>query len=515
MVVGMHRSGTSLTARMLAAGGWHPGTDLLASEHEEYYEDAAFVALHRTWTTEDLRGSSSQPDVDSHPDWGVVDARVPPGLGRSRVHLGKRVEAAQAYAAERSRVHGNWVAKDPRVSLHLDVWAQVEDLRFLVVYRNPWDVVDSAVRLGADVFCRRPRVAREAWLGYHLRILRFIREHRDRVMVVGADAVVGADTGVWDALDRWIGMTADRPAALVDPQRFVLRNDSHAIAAIYRDVYPVHTAVLAALDKVADVPRAAPEQRRRKSLVVAGGSLAEGSGIQVIMPCRDDGDFLAEAVASVEQSARATVELTIIDDGSSDPETLRVLDALRASGRQVLRTEGVGLAAARNVACTVSRTGIVLPLDADNRVRVETFSAAHLMIDLDVDIVHGAWSRFGMDTRVVRPPNLALDTLIPHNQIDACALVRRSLLERLGGWDEVLPFWEDWDLWLRSACSGARTHRVDDVLFDYLVRPGSLSERSSTDVPAVAAAIERMMSKDLRIRVRFEAGQLSIDGQPS
>jgi len=509
----MHRSATSLTAQLLASGGWHPGARLLSSEREAYYEDEAFVELNRAWTTDDLDDTECVSPGDSHADWGVIDRRVVPVVGRYQRRNRDRLGSAREYAAMRDFLHGNWVAKDPRGSLHAEVWAGLGDTRFVIVYRNPWDVVDSAVRLGEEVFCRRPGVAREAWLGYQLRLLQLIRDYRERVAVIAAEAVARRPERVWAHLDRWIGMVGGPPSALVDPRRFVQRNDDHAIAGLYRDVYPAHTSVLEAFDDAADIPRSGPPYRSTPSRVLPGGSLPAGTGVQVVIPCRDDGDHIVEAVASVEQHARGPVEMTIVDDGSSDAETLRVLDVLRASGRQIVRTDGVGLPAARNVACGVSRSAMVVPLDADNRLRAAMFDAAQRMPELGAETVHGSWERFGMDAQVVHPPDLALDTLIPHNQIDACAVIRRSLLERLGGWDDALPFWEDWDLWLRVACSGARTHRVDEVLFDYLVRPGALSQRWSIDTTAAAAAMERMMSKDERIRAAFEPGQSPTDGQ--
>lgn len=48
-VVGMHRSGTSLTAKWLAHSGLHVGDELIVRATDNptgHYEDRAFVALH-------------------------------------------------------------------------------------------------------------------------------------------------------------------------------------------------------------------------------------------------------------------------------------------------------------------------------------------------------------------------------------------------------------------------------------------------------------------------------------
>ena len=493
---------------MLAAGGLHPGEELLSGEQDDYFEDAAFVGLHRKWLGSRFNGVVQRAPTDCHLDWGILDGSVPDDIGQEQAASSPCVADARHYARERERLHGRWLAKDPRASLFLDVWEQVEDVRFVLVYRSPWDVVDSAVRLGSPVFCRRPGIVRSAWLDHNLRILRFAVEHPDRCRVVAAEAVARAPELVWDEMRDWVGVSGAPPIGLIDTGRLVLRDDSSAIADVYRDVYPVHSALLAALDALACAPRpgsggARTRTRRRPS---AGGSLPPGTGVQVVIPCRNDGDFLVEAIASVDEQSgdRSDVELTVVDDGSTDFATERVMEALRESGRHVIRLSGVGLSAARNAGAATSRTLAVVPLDADNRLLPAMFDAVDLVERLGVDIVHGSWQTFGMRASTVQPPEMRVNELVPHNTIDACAAIRRTLLDELGGWDEALPFWEDWDLWLRCAARGARTHRVGGVLYEYLVRPGSLSERPLIDTSASLEVLQRIASKNAVVQGAFE-----------
>jgi hypothetical protein len=137
----------------------------------------------------------------------------------------------------------------------------------------------------------------------------------------------------------------------------------------------------------------------------------------------------------------------------------------------------------------------VVPLDADNRVCAPLLDAVGAIETGDVDIVHGPWRRFGMATGIVTPPDITLDGLAPRNTVDACALISRELLERLGGWDAQLPFWEDWELWIGAAAVGARTLRLDVVTFDYLVRPDSLNTTPLADPAARQRTVAVVMTK--------------------
>jgi hypothetical protein len=59
------------------------------------------------------------------------------------------------------------------------------------------------------------------------------------------------------------------------------------------------------------------------------------------------------------------------------------------------------------------------------------------------------------------------------NFIDACAVFRKSLWAEVGGYDRELVAWADWEFWLALAKQGCQFHRLDQVCFEYRVRPNS------------------------------------------
>ena len=64
--------------------------------------------------------------------------------------------------------------------------------------------------------------------------------------------------------------------------------------------------------------------------------------VSVVMPCRNDGATLHEAVASIGLEAQPEVELIVVDDGSDDAQTLHALERLKDRGIRVMRTAGEG-----------------------------------------------------------------------------------------------------------------------------------------------------------------------------
>ena len=87
--------------------------------------------------------------------------------------------------------------------------------------------------------------------------------------------------------------------------------------------------------------------------------------ISVVMPTRNRRPYLERAIASVLAQRHVALELVVVDDGSTDgtAELLAAIDDLRV---RVLRTAGVGTAAARNLALDAARGEIVAYLDDDN-----------------------------------------------------------------------------------------------------------------------------------------------------
>lgn len=383
----------------------------------------------------------------------------------------------------------------------------------VLVYRNPWDSVLAALESGEPWLVGNPDMMRRAWQSFHQAFLAHLAQSRRDVLLVAYEAVIAQPQSLIElVLNRSPRQSMDapleglRPAQVGEP---TVRGRNEPIGALYGLLYRDLLATLDELDSLGALPwprnsgygDSCPEHIRH------GGSLAAGTGIQVILPCRNDGQYLAEAVASVAASTRKPVELTIVDDGSDDPETLRVMDLLANAGYQVLRTSGVGLSAARNAATAVSKTAAVIPLDADNRLRPPLFEAVRLITGDRADALYGPVQYIGLEQHAFYPEPLTWSTVLPHNPVDVCSMVSRRLIERIGGWDPSISMWEDWDFWMSALEEQARFEVLPDITFDYCVRPGSMLRTSGRDAQVRAEAFRSIVAKhsEALFPVIFEA----------
>ncbi|MFW6331849.1 MAG: glycosyltransferase family 2 protein [Thermodesulfobacteriota bacterium] len=180
------------------------------------------------------------------------------------------------------------------------------------------------------------------------------------------------------------------------------------------------------------------------------------SQVSVIIPTYNRAEMVGEAIESVLNQDFSSFELIVIDDGSTD-QTSKVL---RSFGRRIrsIRQENKGVSAARNLGiCHASGEWIAF-LDSDDlwlpgklTAQVDFFrrNPASLICQTQeiwirngrrVNPKHRHEKRSGM----IFEPSLALCLVSP-----SAVMIRRSLFDLVGRFDENLPACEDYDLWLR------------------------------------------------------------------
>lgn len=177
----------------------------------------------------------------------------------------------------------------------------------------------------------------------------------------------------------------------------------------------------------------------------------------VIIPCCNDGALLPEAVSSV-QGVKG-MEMAIVDDGSTDPHTQRVLADLAEQGARVIHQANAGLSAARMAGVRATSAPYVYDLDADDLAAPDALEAMADRLDADPEaaVCYGDYREFG-DSELIRlvPHTIDPFRLAYTNEYPVTALFRRSALEAAGGWRHIGAGYEDWRLWMTLAEQGRR-----------------------------------------------------------
>ena len=216
--------------------------------------------------------------------------------------------------------------------------------------------------------------------------------------------------------------------------------------------------------------------------------------VSVLVPCYNLGAYLDEAVGSVLAQTYQDFEILIVDDGSTDPATVRLLEGYERPRTVVYRTPNQGLAAARNYLVARARGEYLCALDADDKLHPQYLERTVAALDRDPSLGFAStrMQMFGAETHVWPDDTRCdLETLLSHDPVHPAALVLRSAVLRVGGYDQEMPHQgnEDWDLWIGLIEAGYGGVILDEVLFDYRRRDNSMSAscaRGDAQLQAVA-----------------------------
>ncbi len=216
--------------------------------------------------------------------------------------------------------------------------------------------------------------------------------------------------------------------------------------------------------------------------------------VSVIVPVLDVGPLLDEAMASLRAQTFTDFEVLLVDDGSSDSETLAALARAEAGGARLFRLPHGGVTRARNHGIAQARGEYLCFFDADDRMLPQLLERTVSLLASRRELAFASfWVRlFGAEEWDWQPPACDLRALLCDCTVATAALVRRSAVQAVGGFDEAMERGhEDWDLWLTLVESGHPGEIIPEVLFEYRRRPGSRSEVADRDPTYLALMGER------------------------
>ncbi len=209
--------------------------------------------------------------------------------------------------------------------------------------------------------------------------------------------------------------------------------------------------------------------------------------VSVVVPSFNGLPYLREAVSSILGQTLQTIELVLVDDGSTD-DTAAYVATIADPRFRYLHQGNRGLAASRNVGIRAARAAYVAFLDHDDRYAPDKLARQAAVLDArpDVGVVYTGWRHIDASGGAMRRTGWdridgdILPTLILGNVMHpSTMMVRRDPVVAAGAFDESRTGLEDWDLWVRLASTGIRWACVDAPLVDYRLHPGQMSKHGA------------------------------------
>ena len=248
--------------------------------------------------------------------------------------------------------------------------------------------------------------------------------------------------------------------------------------------------------------------------------------VSVIMPCYNAAPYLQQAIESVLSQSYRQFELIVVDDGSNDgsPNIAAKLAQQHAERITLVRTHREGPYPARNVGLSRAVGEFVAFLDADDYWTRDFLTKLHsALADTDAALAYCGWQNVGATDRTNEPyvppdyeqgdkVEMLLRAASPW-PIHA-ALVKRSVMDEVGGFDTGLATCMDYDLWLRIAASRPIV-RVSEVLAYYRFHPGGqITSKQWRQAENVWLVKKKFVGASPHLIARFSRQQLQelIDG---
>ena len=184
------------------------------------------------------------------------------------------------------------------------------------------------------------------------------------------------------------------------------------------------------------------------------------TAVSVIIPTFNRARKVVRAISSVLYQSFTDYEIIVVDDGSTDG-TEDVIAQFRPHIKYLSHPKNSGVSAARNTGIKASQSSLIAFLDSDDYWLPEKLSLQRAFFIQNPESVacqtEEIWIKRGIRInprkRHLKPsgdifePSLKLCLVSP-----SAVMLKRSLLNEVGLFDEDLPVCEDYDLWLRISC---------------------------------------------------------------
>jgi glycosyltransferase involved in cell wall biosynthesis len=236
------------------------------------------------------------------------------------------------------------------------------------------------------------------------------------------------------------------------------------------------------------VERMARARQPREPRPAPRKSPAAAPDVSILVPYYNMGRYLPETLRSLREQTFEDYEILLVDDGSTDPASQRLVDELEGTPKlRIVRKRNGGLSSARNAGLREARGRWILPVDPDDLLSPTFLEKAVDVMSRSPKLgyVTSLVSYFTEDPRkpVVGwvPWGVERDALCLENVASTCtALMERKLVEEVGGYDEWLTSFEDWDVFCAMAERGYEGTVIPEFLFHYRLRPDSMTRTVAT-----------------------------------
>ena len=210
--------------------------------------------------------------------------------------------------------------------------------------------------------------------------------------------------------------------------------------------------------------------------------------ISVVIPAYNAESYIQSTLDSVFNQTYQNIEVIVVDDGSND-STQSILNAY-PHNVVVIKTENKGVSHARNTGIDAAKGGWIAFVDSDDiwlptKLEEQIISIGECQWS-HCDSVYIGENQSGdvkrSDYSHIPRGNVFEELIVENFITTSSVLIKKSLLNQYGKFDETLACLEDWKLWIDIAHENPIAY-CDKSLLEYRVYSGSTSRKARSVMP--------------------------------
>jgi glycosyltransferase involved in cell wall biosynthesis/GT2 family glycosyltransferase len=208
--------------------------------------------------------------------------------------------------------------------------------------------------------------------------------------------------------------------------------------------------------------------------------------ISVCIPFYNHAQYIRETLDSIYASDYPNLEVIILDDGSTDKESLKALAVVEKeySNLKLIHVKNQGVAAARNKMAEIASGEYIAFLDSDDKVSPNFYTQAAKVLHQyeNVGFVASWIKEFGDSQKVWVAWNTEFPYLLGHNTLCVGTVVRKAAYIASGGMKSILAEnLEDYECWLNMCERGWLGVVIPELHYFYRIRSGSRLSNSNRE----------------------------------
>ena len=236
--------------------------------------------------------------------------------------------------------------------------------------------------------------------------------------------------------------------------------------------------------------------------------------ISVIIPTYNvSRKLLSECLDSILEQSYTNFEICIADDNSSNPETKETLEEYKKKDKRikvVYRKKNGMISEASNSAIEIATGEFIMLVDNDDTVAKDAmyFMVEALNKNKELDFIYSDEDKLDYNGKRIEPhfkPDYSPDTFMAVNYICHLSMIRKSIVDSVGGFRSEYDGSQDYDLFLRVVEKTNNIYHIPRILYHWRMSAtstaGYLGNKDYTNDASIKALTDALKRRKIKGKV--------------